>query len=53
LYSKGYFNFQIVAFNPVYLEIFKRELEVACGVSFLDLVLEDTLTFYKLKEMHH
>jgi PIN domain nuclease of toxin-antitoxin system len=34
-------------------ELFKRELEVACGVSFLDLHLEDGLTFYKLKATHH
>ena len=47
-YSLGKLNLNVA--SP---ETFKRELELACKVSVLDLNLEDTLTFYKLKTFHH
>ena len=34
-------------------EILKRELEVACGATFLNINLENTITHYKLTANHH
>ncbi|MBK8053294.1 MAG: type II toxin-antitoxin system VapC family toxin [Saprospiraceae bacterium] len=42
-----------LSLNGATPETFKRELEMACKVSILDLNLSDTVSFHNLRSFHH
>jgi PIN domain nuclease of toxin-antitoxin system len=47
------YNLGKLVINGASPEIFSQELSKACKVKTLNLTLEDTLSFHKLKTLHH